>query len=274
MRIDLFQNIINIYRGKFLYLRSIIEQYLHIEKLSELETLVLGSSHATFYQANANEFNLATPSQDLYYSYNLYNKYGKNCKNIILTYSVFSKGLCLIKTKEIELCILMKIIFGIDYQFKDFAKRKNCYFLEPFYKIRIKNSLKNPNSLRKRVIKENELQSMTDENNIQIRAKKHYKNFLRETTQLEYLEKLLYETKENNQNLILVIPPATKIYKEALPDGNDIFKHLFELCEKYDHVKILDYYSTEEFSRQEFVDGDHLNEVGNVKLTEFVRGSI
>lgn len=136
MRSSLFQNIINICRGKLLYLQGIADKYLAIENQAEIKTLVLGSAHAVFFQTNEDEFNLATASQDLYCSYNLYKKYGQNAQNIILTYSVFSKGLCLIKTKESELCILLKEIFGIDYQNKDIAKKSICFSLSHFIKCR------------------------------------------------------------------------------------------------------------------------------------------
>ena len=114
MRLSLVQNIINICRGKFLYLQEIADKYEMTQYEKFLKTFVIGSSHAMFYQAEEKELNLATASQDLYYSYCLYEKYGQSAENIILTYSVFSKGLCLIKTKEMELCILLKEIFGID----------------------------------------------------------------------------------------------------------------------------------------------------------------
>lgn len=274
MRLDFIQNIINICRGKLLYLRSIADKYLAIESQKEIKTLILGSSHATFYQADKEEFNLATASQDLYYSYNFYEKYGQKCENIILTYSVFSKGLCLIKTKEIELCILLKEIFGIDYQFKEFAKKKNLYFFEPFYRIQIKKYLKNPNSLKKRIVKDGEVQTMNSPDYIKTRALKHYKNYQREENQLEYLEKFLEKTKENNQNLILILSPVMELYKKSLPDGKEIFKHLFDICEKYEHVKILDFYNSNLFTEDEFLDSDHLNKNGQMKMTEIVRAKI
>ena len=224
-----------------------------------------------FYQDNEKELNLATPSQDLYYSYSLFEKYGQSSKNIILTYSVFSKGLCLIKTNEIELCILLKEIFGIDYQFKNIAKKKNLYLLEPFYKIWINKYLKNPKSLNLRKTTEREIQSINSKDYIQKRAKKHYKNYQRNFNQLNYIKKFIEKTKENDQNLILILPPAKKIYKEVLPDGKKIFQHLFKICKNYNHIKILDFYNSDSFSEEDFLDGDHLNIAGGWKLTKIIR---
>ena len=274
MRLDFFQNIINICRGKLLYLSGIADKYIAIENQKEVKTLVLGSSHATFYQTDKNEFNLATASQDLYYSYNLYEKYGQNCENIILTYSVFSKGLCLIKTKETELCVLLKEIFGIDYQFKDVAKKKKLCLFEPFYRIQIKKYLKDSTSLKIRIAKSGESQLMNTVEYIKTRALKHHKNYQREQTQLEYIQKFLDKTKENNQKLILILPPVTSLYKEVLPEGKELFEHLFEMCEKYNHVKILDFYTSKIFADEEFFDSDHLNPDGKIKMTEIVRAEI
>lgn len=227
-----------------------------------------------FYQAKKDEFNLATPSQDLYYSYHLYEKYGYNCKNIILTYSVFSKGLCLIKTKEIELCILLKEIFKINYQFKAIARRKNLYWLEPLYRIQIKKYFKNSDFSRKRKTRENEIELMNTIKYIQERAKKHYKNYLREDDQLLYLDKFMEKTKENEQNLILILPPAMNSYKDVLPNGNELFEHLIKRCEKYKHIKILDFYNSNLFTEDDFIDGDHLNENGQIKITEMVKNIV
>lgn len=274
MRFDFVQNIINICRGKFLYLHEIASRYEMLQQRKFFKNFILGSSHAMFYQANEKELNLATPSQDLYYSYCLYEKYGQKAENIILTYSVFSKGLCLIKTNEIELCILLKEFFEIDYQFKDFAKKKKLYLLEPFYRIYINKYLKNPKSLRLRVAKDGEVQSMNFDSYIQERAKKHYKNYQRKLSQLVYIKKFIEKTKENNQNLILILPPVKKIYKETLPDGKEIFQHLYEICNKYEHVQICDFYNSNSFREEDFVDGDHLNANGKLKLTEMVRAKI
>lgn len=274
MRLSLIQNIINICRGKLLYLKEIADKYANLQNTETFNTLVLGSSHAIFYQADENELNLATSSQDLYYSYSLYEKYGQKAKNIILTYSVFSKGLCLIKTNEIELCILLKEIFGIDYQFKKIAKNKLMYILEPFYKIQIKRYLKDNNALRKRKYNDKEAQFMNSTDYIQNRARKHYKNYQREINQLGFIEKFIEKTKENNQKLILILPPAKVIYKETLPNGKEIFEHIFEICKKYNHVEIHDFYNSNFFKEEEFADGDHLNILGQTKLTEMIKSKI
>lgn len=274
MRLEFFQNIINIFRGKLLYLPEITSKYLEVKDKKAIKTLVLGSSHAMFYQCDENEYNIATSSQDLYYSYHLFEKYGQKADNVILTYSIFSKGLCLIKTKEIELCILLKKIFEIDYQFKNIAKKKKLYLLEPFYKIQIDKYLKNPSSLKKKRVKDDEIYPMNSSEYIKTRALKHYKNYQREENQLEYLEKLLEKTQENNQNLILIIPPAKKLYKESIPNGKEIFKHLFEMCNKYKQVNILDFYNSNLFSEDDFIDSDHLNKDGQIKMTEFIKNRI
>ena len=72
MRFDFIQNIINICRGKLLYLQEIASRYEMLQQRKTFKNFILGSSHAMFYQVDGKELNLATPSQDLYYSYCLY----------------------------------------------------------------------------------------------------------------------------------------------------------------------------------------------------------
>ena len=274
MRLSLVQNMINIFRGRFLYMQEIADKYEKIQYENFLKTFVIGSSHAMFYQTEEKELNLATSSQDLYYSYCLYEKYGQNAENVILTYSVFSRGLCLIKTKEIELCILLKEIFGIDYQFKDVAKNKFLHILEPFYRIQIKKYFKDHNSLKKRICNVKNVQINNSVDFIQERAKKHYKNYQRKLDQLDYIKMIVEKTEKNNQKLILILPPVKKIYKEVLPSGQEMFEHLFKICREYKHIQILDFYNFDSFEEEDFVDGDHLNTKGQLKMTEMVRAEI
>jgi len=274
MNTRLFQVIIDILRNKIFYLKDFADKKIELQKNKEIKTAILGSSHAVFYQTEENEFNFGTSSQDLYYSYNLYNKYAKNAKNIILTYSVFSKGLCLIKTKEIELCILAKIIFDIDYQFKQPAYKKKLHLLEPFYKFKINNYFKNPKKYKKKSFQENSLEQLNKPEYIKKRALNHLKNYNRTENQLEFLYKFLEKTTERNQKFYIIIPPATPLYKKVLPDGKKLFEHLYSICKKYTNTKILDFYNSDLFTNDDFTDGDHINEKASVKLTKNIKEKI
>ena len=99
---------------------------------NETQTVVLGSSHALYgYKPERTEFNFAEPSQDLYYSYKIYEKFCdfKKIKRVILFYSVFSAGHILEKTRWVKLCAIYKKVLGIPYRYNETELKKiekNC----------------------------------------------------------------------------------------------------------------------------------------------------
>ena len=66
----------------------------------------------------------------------------------------------------------------------------------------------------------------------------------------------------------------TKDYKDALLSSEELFKKLYDITNKYENVKILNYYDSKEFPDKEFYDGDHVNKIGAEKLTAMIRKSI
>lgn len=276
MRIDLLQTIIDLLRGKSLFIKEFLDIYNGINQSKEIKTLILGSSHMKQgYIPNNDygEFSLATTSQDLYYSYQLYRfccDHNIQISNVVISCSVFSAGAMLVKTKNARLCILLKELFGIEYQDKNSAKQKYLFILEPIFKFYIKMF----DFAKIRVKNSNLLPLRFNEEQIKVLAKKHYKNHTRIVSQLCYLEKLLSETKEKNQNVFIVIPPVTDFYKNALPDGKEIFEYVFNYSQQYPHVNVIDLYNSDKFNLSDFKDGDHLNSQGAKKLTNIVRDMI
>ncbi len=119
---NFFQKVIDILRYKYYYKNhfdTIYKKHLSLENnINKIQTLVLGSSHGhyAFLPKEETEFNLSIRSQDLYYSYKLYQKYASklsNLKNIILFYSVFSPGFEIEKTSNRFLCIPYIFIYNI-----------------------------------------------------------------------------------------------------------------------------------------------------------------
>ena len=76
MRFKILQQIIDICRGKFFGLKPMVNKYEMMNFVKSYTTIALGSSHMQYgFIPDENEINLGSPSQDLYYIYNLYQKF-------------------------------------------------------------------------------------------------------------------------------------------------------------------------------------------------------
>ena len=162
-----------------------------------------------------------------------------------------------------------KVIAGFDYQDINIAKEKKINDLEQGYKHQF-------NKLKKTFIfnsdyRGNEVSYITcfKPPIAADRAKPHFKNNQRHNNQTKYIEYLQSETAKNNQNLYIVIPPATEDYKKALPQSKELYKELFNVK----GLNIFNYYD-EHFANEEFEDWDHLNLKGAVRLTKMIRDNI
>lgn len=276
MRINFVQEIIDRLRHKIPSLKTLVKKkygYMTVNA-SSINTLILGSSHlACGFRAGEGEFNFASPSQDLYYAYNLYKKYNTEfVKDIILSFSVFTPGHILIRTKMSKYCILYKLLFDIDYQDKEIAQKQGLYKLEKSYRKEIERYIN-----KEKPVFENYCGNMSeypeDEFNrkkIKEQALKHYKNNQRKNNQIDFLVKLIDETSINNQNLYIVIPPAEDEYRSYLPESRELFSKLYKVCEGYKNVKILNFYNSKEFKHSDFCDGHHLKLQGAEKLTQLI----
>lgn len=271
MRFKFIQNIINTYIkiGSHI-LQESYKKKLEIDYYKEnIRTLILGSSHGAYgYRAMETEFNFCLASQDLYYSYKLYELYAKNLpnlKNIILFYSVFSNGFLLDKTSEKERAIAYKKLFNIPIL-------NNCFFLKfksLFFNMSLKKFKKAPITYNNG----NEINYVFMNIPLNERIKQHYKNNQRENKQNHWIKKLSDLAKENNHNLYIVLSPAKTAYKECLPNSKELFKDLLNLVESI-NVTLIDLYDSNLFIDDDFGDYDHLTQKGAEKLSNYVREKI
>lgn len=143
MKINYIQKIIDFIRRKkrinkyFYKIQKKIKNYEFIINTEQnIHTLILGSSHLERgYLPDENEYNLATTSQDLYYTNQLYKLYNNDkIKKIIIAFSVFSPGYSLIKTKRVSMPVKFKVLTDINYQDINIAKENNLVKLEKIYK--------------------------------------------------------------------------------------------------------------------------------------------
>lgn len=243
--------------------------------IDKIETIILGSSHAQLgYRATKNEFNLGLSFQDLYYSYKLYEKFNNpSLKNIVLFYSVFSPGNQTIKTRFADVSSIYKVVCGIDYQDEKEVKKQKLKRSESYLKNQYKKFIKNFVFESNYRGNENTYITCFKPPYASERAEKHYKNNQRNNNQTKYVGMINNLVKQSGANLLVVIPPVTKAYKNFLPESKELFKELFCLAENSD-INILNLYSEDLFEDCEFVDWDHLNIEGANKLTKIINKNL
>ena len=282
MKINYIQEIIDFIRGKkrinkyFYKIQKKLKNYEFIKNTEQnINTLILGSSHLERgYLPRENEYNLASISQDLYYTNQLYKLYNNDkIKKIIIAFSVFSPGHSIIKTKRVSMAVKFKVLTGINYQDINIAKEKNLVELEKAYKYYCNKKLILDEKYRGGYERSEDYPAGFNDNAEEISAK-HLKNNKREISQMHYLEEIFEISKKNNQKVLIIIPPATKKYKDFLPDSDELFASLYHLIEKYEHVNFLNFYDTNDFTDEYFFDSDHLNYEGACKLTKLINHNI
>jgi hypothetical protein len=163
---------------------------------------------------------------------------------------------------------MLKILYNIPYQYEDAVKKKHLKFLEFLYGFNLKKFLDNY-KLPERPQKLPEIKINIDE--IKKRTERHLKNNRREVKQLYLLEELLNSTQKNNQNVFIILPPATSYYKDFLPDSAELFKDLYPIAEKYNNCTIINLYDSDKFGLEDYNDSDHLNYDGKDKFVAIVK---
>ena len=274
------QDFVDILRGKVPYMENILAAYNVYKNIKDYETLALGSSHMTGYMPKENGMNMSISSQDLYYSYELYkilNNQNPDIKNIILSFSVFSPGHCLIKTNECNMTILYKILFGIDYQYPEIAKAKHFDLIEKFYENKIRKYCDKISYIEgyRGGMPENYFgTSSINPDKARITAIKHYKNNQRECSQMHLLKAFIKDVQKNNQNLYILIMPCPEEYRKILPPKEVLFESLKETILNESNVKLIDLYDAAEYNNDEFLDEHHLNIKGAKKLSKYINNII
>lgn len=258
MRFELLQNVVDILRNKFIYFD------FYNKKNENYDNLILGSSHMVKIDVGEKFLNCAFSSCDMYYANEIYKLFNKpEVKNVIISFSVFSPGYSLIRTFDAHVCATLKALFGIPYQNEEVARKKHLNLLEFLFRLKLKRGYEkyNPNYV---YLPNQKFEFQVKK--IQERALKHLKNNRRDVQQYYILEELLNSTQNNKQNLYIILPPATHYFKEVLPSSEEMFKGLYPLVDKYNHCKVINFYDSEDFTLEDFADGDHLCLEGKQKL--------
>lgn len=238
-----------------------------------VQTLILGSSHAQMgYRANEGEFNLGAAYEDLYYTYELYDRYkdAPALENIVVFYSVFSQGSMLIRTRDARSCVVFKTVAGIDWEDVELAEAMKLNRLcRPFRR-------KAAQFLSSHPLQKDDFGNEYDYIPVRTpkasdRALAHLKNNDRDFDMTAWLVKLIEEAARRKQKVFIVIPPATSGYRAALPSGQSLFDNVRKAMSKFPDVRLLDFYGDIDFVDGDFIDWDHPSPAGAAKLTAKIR---
>lgn len=256
-----------------------------------ITTLVLGSSHGLFgYRpCITNELNLSFSSQDLYYAYNLL-KLSKsklpNLKTVVLFFSPFSSGFYIQKSSLAvgDLTASMNLIWKIPRYTGGRVTKEELYIeaeAEGFLKHRKSQISENyetyvmdfqhKTSIATEKIKEFQ-ENLYIENELK-RTKKH-SIYATQDGAMQYLSLLLEEAMKSNLFIYIVLPPFMQEYVNALDTEQSICFNLDKYLKGFSNVQILDFMHDFSFTKDDFIDIDHLNEKGAIKLSSKIRAYI
>ena len=76
-------------------------------------------------------------------------------------------------------------------------------------------------------------------------------------------------TAKRNIRLLIVVPPVTSFYRDRL--NAEIQNKFYEILDKIEsEIHLLDLTNADVFEDKDFIDTDHLNDIGAQKMTTLV----
>ncbi len=238
---------------------------------SHIETLALGSSHIKYAFNPAlyskKSFCFGTDSQDLFHSakiYDIYNERLNSLRTLIIGISVFSVGFDVVKTKRRYISDIFQYIFN--YKRKGYQPLShNWKLLRKLNKLKIKirhhygHFIASPNH---KICEHFHKRLMS-----QIKENQRYPK------QTDFLISIINKASKSNVSIYLLIPPLTKYAKYLAPQYNSLFHDIICFSEKY-NVPLINFYDSESFQSEDFIDFDHLNRSGAAKFTTLLKNEV
>lgn len=265
--------------------------------LNDIDTLVIGSSYAMFGIDETIApwlVNCGLPSQDLYYSNRIVSeilKKGVCVRNIVLvtSYYVLFSDLSRVESdyerlrisrvyyplfNDVHHCIIMpaerlhSLQSSILNEEAIYDILSEKYYTRGYFsKITRRQYIGIDN---KPLSNENKFKKGKERANLHGKSIRYYRSFEENIFILRTLSK---RCKQENVNLLLVVPPMTKYYKAAAePEFKTIFYKVFPTLEK--GTVLLDLYDSPLFIDDDFVDMDHLDVSGAQKMTKLVADAL
>lgn len=247
-----------------------VMKFKGLQRANNIENIILGSSHGRDgFVPRVGDYNLSNSSQDLYracklYEYTIKHK-NKHIKNVILFWSVFHPGLQLERTKNFQMCVPYKALYGIDYA---------CEF--PTDDAPAINKI---NQLMQTIECPDDFygQSMYNINHnaaTPILVDKHVKNTTRNNNQIQYLEQIVQNARKNKHNVYIVLPPYRSDYLAHLPKDTEIFSELYLFLEQNPDIVLINLQNDTDFLDSDFESADHCNVDGGLKLTAKIKSAL
>lgn len=92
---------------------------------------------------------------------------------------------------------------------------------------------------------------------------------------VSYLEKIIFLTLSKGVNIVLInLPKQNNYYNNYNQEVIEIGKKEFELIRNKYQVPVFDFWESPVFNDTDFVDGDHLSEIGAKKVLSIIEDSI
>ena len=256
---------------------------------NEIEILILGSSHASmginpdFIDGVC--YNAAMTSQSIDIDFKILKKYEgqwNNLKFIILPidyftlYSRLESDIESWRVKDYILYYKLPFENGIKNHFEIFSSslKLNTRRLNNYYFLHKSELYYTELGNEKFSIEKTEYELITSGQNA---AKRHTANstvFF--TKNLDILNQLEIFCIKNNINLILYTSPGYKSYTSLLDSTqiNTTIKSMRKLSNKNHNCIYKSFLIDSSFNKNDFYDGDHLNQVGAKKLSELINKEI
>lgn len=289
---------------------SYLEQALGKSKESDVKTIVVGNSYPLTgileKQLKTKTVNLSLSSQDLFYSYKLARLVIENNKSI--KRCIIGAGYYLVnhdlslsqnpdsitRVKNVYYPLLREKhnakqveeiqVLHINDLLKDRAVEEifNLNFLEKYFKELIykrDNSYFNSNITREMnsMLRGAKLRSISEEEKWylgEFRANQHNKLSKYTDTKHEYnyiFNDFIDFLVRKNIEPVIVIFPTTKYYNKFLnKDYEEEFYKIIQSINEKNWVKIVDLSKEDIFNEDDFIDFDHMSEVGALKITNYL----
>ncbi len=261
--------------------RAVIESILHVgakrvmleQARDTLETIVLGASQGdqAFDPAHLpHSFNLCFRSLDLKHSYYLYQRAIEMCpnlKNIVMFYSVSSPGHMLeFSPGESDIGAVLSALFdlGVEYQ-SDHLNQLTQALTQQLREGLAEALIREAAGLDGRAGSLPAHEDPADAAEFKRRMLSHIKSNY-EAGADYYLLKILALANRLGHGVVLVIPPATSVYRNTLNiRSSTLFRELIEVVGLFPWsvpIQVINAYDDEAYEDSFFVDSDHLDAGG------------
>ncbi len=277
--------------GEFI-VRSIETSYIYKAEWlrkngDKVNTLVLGSSH-TYYGVNPSilgdsAFNLANISQTPEYDFAMlkeFHPYMKNLKRVILPVSYFTFRDPVLEEMDRGLCVQYKVGMKLPLH-SDYSLYNLCLTDFKSYSGRLRNLVASQELNRCDSLGFGLGFDLSHRDaNWKMGAKERAKDLTQDSPgRASVVEKVLEELtdycRKHNIEVIFITTPVWSGFREAMNDGQyrEMRAEINEIKMERG-IRYFDFFSSEDFTDEDFHDSDHLSDIGAEKLTRMLRDSL